>query len=589
MNGCVDVLLEFDGNRKEQLLVQQHLIDDLFTQMNIALKDKVKLTARLKNHMPVSLRKELLLELKNINKKMHLYQLLWSKVHNSDSQSDSENIQILLKELKERNYKHYSEVELNIATYKNRLKKANSQQLKRLYVDYSSFIERFNFEQHVCYQESNIEKQAYLGALYTVASYFGLDYSKSIRTIAKKLGISQDISKVPFEKVELVCTDQWTLSAKTIDWESRNVYLLGEALLIIPFMIDEQSCLDSELLKSLRLSKKEVREIIHFTNLLKADAEAFTKPFLQIQKYNILKFYAQQFKQHAYKEVDMNNKILVIGTMSSGKSTFLNSLIGQDLFPSKNEACTARVFEYLVKDISNYVVKKGNGTKAEIFDDLSQQMISRWNESAGENPLTIIGPSKSVIKINKKITFIDTPGPNNSADQSHREVMKTALEGEYDKILYLLNSTQLGTEDDVVLLNNVKELLKKKGDLPIYFIVNKVDEFDNNSNESIATLRESVYSYLQAKGFEQPNILFVSALTSKLIQNELNGQALSRKERNQLRFFQDIMLEPAYNLTQYNIYNKQIMPNQIQFNENLTEDQIKLLIHSGMTEVLNCL
>lgn len=589
MNGCVDVLLEVNKKRKEQMLVQQHLIDDLFTQINIALKDKVKLTARLKNHMPVSLRKELLLELKNINKKMHLYQLLWPKVHNSDSQSDSKNIQTLLKELKERDYTHYSEVELSIATYKNKLQKANSQQLKRLYVDYSSFIERFDFEQHLCYQESNNEKQAYLEALYTVASYFGLDYSRNILTIAKKLGVSQDISKVPFEKVELVCTDKWTLSAKTIDCESRNVYLLGEALLIIPFMIDEQSYLGSELLKSLRLSKKEVQEIIHFTNLLKADAETFTKPFLQIKKYNILNFFAQQFKQHAYKEVDMNNKILVIGTMSSGKSTFLNSLIGQDLFPSKNEACTARVFEYLVKDISNYVVGKGNGTKVEIFDDLSQQMISKWNESAGENPLTIIGPSKSVIKINKKITFIDTPGPNNSADQSHREVMKTALEGEYDKILYLLNSTQLGTEDDVVLLNNVKELFKKKGDLPIYFIVNKVDEFDNNSNESIATLRESVYSYLQEKGFEQPNILFVSALTSKLIQNELNGQVLSRKERNQLRFFRDIMLEPAYDLTQYNIYNKQIMPNQIQFNENLTEDQIKLLIHSGMTEVLNCL
>ena len=37
---------------------------------------------------------------------------------------------------------------------------------------------------------------------------------------------------------------------------------------------------------------------------------------------------------------------LVVGTMSAGKSTFLNSLIGLEIFPSKNEACTAKVISY---------------------------------------------------------------------------------------------------------------------------------------------------------------------------------------------------------------------------------------------------
>ena len=40
------------------------------------------------------------------------------------------------------------------------------------------------------------------------------------------------------------------------------------------------------------------------------------------------------------------NKYLVIGTMSAGKSTFLNSLIGLEIFPSKNEACTSKVISY---------------------------------------------------------------------------------------------------------------------------------------------------------------------------------------------------------------------------------------------------
>ena len=36
-------------------------------------------------------------------------------------------------------------------------------------------------------------------------------------------------------------------------------------------------------------------------------------------------------------------KINVIATMSSGKSTLINSLIGYELLPSKNEACTATI------------------------------------------------------------------------------------------------------------------------------------------------------------------------------------------------------------------------------------------------------
>lgn len=564
--------------------VTQYLVNDLFTQMNAAVKEKVRLTERLKNQMPVKLRDELQSELKNVHKKMNLLQLIWTNVVNANS---SQKVQALLEELKEQNYASYPEAELDLTKYKKYLLKSDTQHLKRLYEDYRLFVSRLNYSQHLCSNQNKQEKKAYLETVYTVACYFGLDYKESIHALTQKLGVSGEIQKVTFEQVQKVCEAKWTLTASTIDCETRNIYLLGEALSIIPNLVDENIYLNGALLNSLQLSKKEIREIIAFTNLLKIDEIAATKPFLQIKKYEILKFLANQFKQYAYKEVDFNNRILVVGTMSSGKSTFLNSLIGQDLFPSKNEACTARIFEYSVKHNPNYIVYNGNQT--ETFDELSQEMVSEWNEVAGKEPLCITGPSKSALQIDKKLTFVDTPGPNNSADQTHRETMNKALTGDYDKILYLINSTQLGTEDDVILLNHVKDLLKNKGDLPVYFIVNKVDEFDNNSNESIAMLQRNVQAYLQSKGFEQPNILFTSALAAKLVQSEANGQALTRKERNQLRFFEDILLDPAYDLTQYAIYNKQQVSSPIYFNGNLTDDQKKLLIHSGMTEVLNCL
>lgn len=41
--------------------------------------------------------------------------------------------------------------------------------------------------------------------------------------------------------------------------------------------------------------------------------------------------------------------VCVMATMSSGKSTFLNAILGEEILPEKNEACTARALAVLNK------------------------------------------------------------------------------------------------------------------------------------------------------------------------------------------------------------------------------------------------
>lgn len=43
---------------------------------------------------------------------------------------------------------------------------------------------------------------------------------------------------------------------------------------------------------------------------------------------------------------------LVVSTMSSGKSTLINAIVGSELLPSMNRACTARAVAILDNDIS---------------------------------------------------------------------------------------------------------------------------------------------------------------------------------------------------------------------------------------------
>ncbi len=54
---------------------------------------------------------------------------------------------------------------------------------------------------------------------------------------------------------------------------------------------------------------------------------------------------------------NINNSIFpvnVIATMSSGKSTLINALLGRNLMPSKNEACTATITEILDMDAPSF-------------------------------------------------------------------------------------------------------------------------------------------------------------------------------------------------------------------------------------------
>lgn len=55
---------------------------------------------------------------------------------------------------------------------------------------------------------------------------------------------------------------------------------------------------------------------------------------------------------------NINNSIFpinVIATMSSGKSTLINALLGKKLMPSKNEACTATITEILDNDKEQFI------------------------------------------------------------------------------------------------------------------------------------------------------------------------------------------------------------------------------------------
>lgn len=238
------------------------------------------------------------------------------------------------------------------------------------------------------------------------------------------------------------------------------------------------------------------------------------------------------------------HEVIVLATMSSGKSTLINALLGNDLLPNENQACTAKIFRIIDSDqIGDYKVNVST-MEGEVIERSINDLRDLNNDNEIKE-IIISGDFKGVH--NKKIaneihqmTIVDTPGPNNSMDLSHGEIAyKLVEESETSYIIYVLNSTQIGINDDKKLLADLLDIKKKKkSDLEIVFLLNKADQIDPQK-ENIKDIKVNVTKYLENIGFINPKIIPISAYAAKLLKNGLEGNISTRKELFDFKFFYD--------------------------------------------------
>lgn len=225
--------------------------------------------------------------------------------------------------------------------------------------------------------------------------------------------------------------------------------------------------------------------------------------------------------------------MVVMATMSSGKSTLINALLGQQILPSRNEACTAKMYSILDDDQTGktkiFVTYK-NGETVVKDEDVTME-LEKANNDNDVTDILIRGHVKGVLNTDKALLIVDTPGPNNSRDESHRQVMLDVLKKiNGGLILYVLNATQFGINDDKYLLNTIKEYIKENPKVSILFVINKVDQLDEEKGESIGQLVMLANEYLQENGIVCPQIIPVSALAASLFKKVINNEELTRSE-----------------------------------------------------------
>lgn len=240
-----------------------------------------------------------------------------------------------------------------------------------------------------------------------------------------------------------------------------------------------------------------------------------------------------------------NNSIFpvnVIATMSSGKSTLINALLGKKLMPSKNEACTATITEILDVDDSQYVAVIYNEDNEIIQEvpELTLDIMDKLNNDECVHRISAEGDIPFLDSKSTALMLIDTPGPNNAQNQAHKNTTYRAINNDSNNlILYVLNGTQLSTNDDASLLHYVADQIKKGGKQVrdrFLFVINKMDQF-NPEEEDIAKAVLSAKRYLASYGIEDPQIFPCSAFAALNIRTyfaDIDIDNLTRAQERQL-------------------------------------------------------
>lgn len=156
----------------------------------------------------------------------------------------------------------------------------------------------------------------------------------------------------------------------------------------------------------------------------------------------------------------------VIATMSSGKSTLINALLGQKLMPAMQEACTATITELHDDDGDHFVATAydANNLKLSFIDPLNLSAMEVLNKDSKVSKVVAQGNIPFVSSEDVSLVLVDTPGPNNARNDEHRAATFRMLsESSKPLVLYVLNATQLAINDDNALLTEVAESMKVGG------------------------------------------------------------------------------------------------------------------------------
>lgn len=252
----------------------------------------------------------------------------------------------------------------------------------------------------------------------------------------------------------------------------------------------------------------------------------FEKIFNQMQSLIIecvdeetISFVRNQFADVSKEEIP----ICVLGNYSSGKSTFINALLGYEILPSGDESLTSRIhqircsgfddrasigFKFDKTPVFICFHETGYETRQAfpdgvMFEELKNtlestandpipyrmnrvlEIINEYDKTTSENKISAM--LEITVPLNKtgllsqsknKFVIFDTPGSNAASNTHHMDILRTALHNFSNGLpLYISEYSELDSTDNEKLCNEIINMEELDSRFTM-IVVNKADNAD---------------------------------------------------------------------------------------------------------------
>lgn len=318
------------------------------------------------------------------------------------------------------------------------------------------------------------------------------------------------------------------------------------------------------------------------------------KIFEEIKNGPVAELKDKKIIQAFEKAKDSKFEINVVATMSSGKSTLINALLGQQLMPAANEATTATIVKIIDTDQDNFsaIAFDKSGQIVKKLDNVTLEDMQALNADIKVSTVEIRGKIPCVSSVGMKLVLVDTPGPNNSRDKSHEEMTyKMIADSDKSLVLYVMNGQQLGINDEKIFLDYVCQSMKdggKKARERFIFAVNKMDAFSpdpqDDGPECITKALDNVKAGLEDREIYNPNIFPVCSLPALQKRAEMKGpRARALNDFKMMCEYYDVMhFEKYYD---YNNLPQTVRNRLDNWMSQANNDDDKLEVRTGVVSI----
>ena len=313
--------------------------------------------------------------------------------------------------------------------------------------------------------------------------------------------------------------------------------------------------------------------------------------FKDIQKGQISELKDSQITTAFQKAKDALFEVNVIATMSSGKSTLINALLGKQLMPAANEATTEIIVKIIDTKQDNFsaIVYDASGNVIKRIDNITLEDMESLNHNANVSTIEIRGKIPFVESVGMRLVLIDTPGPNNSRNKHHQETTYRMIsDSDKSLVLFVMNGEQLGINDEKVLLDYVCDCMKKGGKQSrerFIFAVNRMDRFSPKKEglDCIERALIKVKEGLEDRGIYNPNIFPVTSLAAlELRTNEDPEDSMALPGfRSRTEKYEALHFEKYYNFSNL----PQVIQQRIDIFSKKANEREQLELHTGIKSI----